>query len=654
MSTNISDEYDHETDHLLNLGKESDFGDVEYKYQLTNFTDQDIKRKAAQLKYRLNSSTNYGQAIYVIGVVDDGFALGLNESDLRESLDTLQKITEEADAKICGIQTRTITHYASSEESLLNKYLRNHMYTGKDHTIEAHSKDIADAKRAESNKNRRGIKFIRNIAEVIIRKNIGDNYIEIRCGVAGHVDCGKSTLLGVLTRGKLDNSKGSARSSIVSHKHELDTGRTSSIGQHIIGFNGKGEMINDLIAGKHHQTLDGRKLDWPEIVTQSSKIITFFDLAGHEKYLRTTLSGISSNHLDYALIMVGANLGEVICAEGSRGMTVEHLSICITYKILPIIVITKIDMAPPQVLKDTLTQIKKLLKRRFAVYTIDNDDQVLTCARLLNDSFSVVPVLQVSNVSGEGLDRLKYFLNLLPSRHNFQNYDGDGVRFQVQEIFQVKGIGNTIVGGILTHGTVRVKDILYLGPNNVGEFVEVKVRSIECKRVPVNSVTCGKYICLDLQKVNRKAIKRNMFLIDSKSGVHASWEFLANIRVGKTKSGSISVGYQPYCHIGHIKQACKILEITNDKGENVEIIGAGDEANVRVRFCFHPEIFFDDDKTNRFIFREGNTRGCGVILSTTSASYEPIDNKDVTKYYKLSREEKNLRREMRHLQPYVS
>jgi hypothetical protein len=49
------------------------------------------------------------------------------------------------------------------------------------------------------------------------------------------VDSGKSTTLGVLTKGKLDDGRGRARVSLFRHKHELDSGRTSSVGMEIMG-----------------------------------------------------------------------------------------------------------------------------------------------------------------------------------------------------------------------------------------------------------------------------------------------------------------------------------------------------------------------------------------------------------------------------------
>lgn len=53
----------------------------------------------------------------------------------------------------------------------------------------------------------------------------------------GNATVGKSTLLGVLTRGSLDNGRGSARLNMFRHLHEINSGRTSSISHEILGFN---------------------------------------------------------------------------------------------------------------------------------------------------------------------------------------------------------------------------------------------------------------------------------------------------------------------------------------------------------------------------------------------------------------------------------
>lgn len=60
--------------------------------------------------------------------------------------------------------------------------------------------------------------------------------IEVRVAVMGSADSGKSTLVGVLTQGELDNGRGRARLNTFRHLHEVQSGRTSSISHEILGF----------------------------------------------------------------------------------------------------------------------------------------------------------------------------------------------------------------------------------------------------------------------------------------------------------------------------------------------------------------------------------------------------------------------------------
>lgn len=116
-----------------------------------------------------------------------------------------------------------------------------------------------------------------------------------RVAVVGNVDAGKSTLLGVLTHGELDNGRGHARQRLFRHKHEMETGRTSSVGNDILGFDSLGQVVNK----PDHGTLD-----WVKICEKSSKIITFIDLAGHERYLKTTVFGMTGHAPDFGMLMV--------------------------------------------------------------------------------------------------------------------------------------------------------------------------------------------------------------------------------------------------------------------------------------------------------------------------------------------------------------
>jgi GTPase len=88
-----------------------------------------------------------------------------------------------------------------------------------------------------------------------------DDVIETRIAVVGNVDAGKSTMLGVLVKGGLDDGRGKARVNLFRHKHEIESGRTSSVGMEIMGFDSKGEVVVSNVAG--------RKLTWEEIGRRS-------------------------------------------------------------------------------------------------------------------------------------------------------------------------------------------------------------------------------------------------------------------------------------------------------------------------------------------------------------------------------------------------
>jgi GTPase len=173
-----------------------------------------------------------------------------------------------------------------------------------------------------------------------------DNYIRI--AVVGNVDSGKSTIVGVLTKNFLDDGRGSARLRVFNYPHEASNGRTSSIAQEIMGFDENGKQI----FAEHF--VQSKNKYWSEVASQSRKIVALIDLCGHEKYLKTTMLGMVGLVPDYVMIVVGANLG-------LSKMTKEHLGIALALNIPFFIVMTKVDMVPEEITKQTIAQISKLL-----------------------------------------------------------------------------------------------------------------------------------------------------------------------------------------------------------------------------------------------------------------------------------------------------
>lgn len=67
-----------------------------------------------------------------------------------------------------------------------------------------------------------------------------------------------------------------------------------------IGYDSKGECVN--YSPLHN-------MSWGDIIEHSYKVISFLDLAGHEKYLRTTVTGMTGHMPDYCFLLVGSNMG---------------------------------------------------------------------------------------------------------------------------------------------------------------------------------------------------------------------------------------------------------------------------------------------------------------------------------------------------------
>lgn len=83
---------------------------------------------------------------------------------------------------------------------------------------------------------KKGIKG--NYAELMVRQGQKEGIkLDIRIMLLGDFESGKSTLIGVLTSGSLDNGKGLARMKVLCHKHEVLSGQTSSLSHHVINLN---------------------------------------------------------------------------------------------------------------------------------------------------------------------------------------------------------------------------------------------------------------------------------------------------------------------------------------------------------------------------------------------------------------------------------
>lgn len=361
-------------------------------------------------------------------------------------------------------------------------------------------------------------------------------------------------------------------------------------------------------------------------------------MAGHEKYLKTTVFGMTGHSPDFVMLMIGSNSGII-------GMTKEHLGLSVALNVPFFCVITKVDMCPPNVLEETIAKLSKLLKspgcRKSPVFVKEAKDVAVVANHFVKDR--LCPIFQISNVTGAGLVLLKTFLNLLPSYKPFTN-DGP-TEYQITDTYAVPGVG-TVVSGTMISGQIKAGQTLYYGPDSAGEFHSVIIKSIQRKRVSVSVASAGHCVSFALKKVKRSSIRKGMVLVGKDAlpaplpSPHLSELVSANgsLKFPTSRFGYVSNcfeaeililkhsttirrNYQSMLHCGTIRQTVQlthtavvpVTEPTEEKVSSTEPLAlrTGDQSVVRFKFLKYPEYL---QLGKRLIFREGQTRGVGKIV----------------------------------------
>lgn len=440
---------------------------------------------------------------------------------------------------------------------------------------------------------------------------------ELTIAVCGPVDAGKSSLIGVLTSGELDNGRGFARNKILHHNHEIESGRTSSITLNPVKYITRKDKV-ELYAVKSRKRTETKKIADVQVEDkyldeENETVVSYIDLAGHEKYLKTTVFGVTGMFPDRGIIVIGANTG-------ITKLTKEHLGILLYLKIPITIVITKIDLAPLQVYQSLCNKIKKLLtKNTFGkiIYFISSSDKKDEETNIYIDNMidnpEIIPVISISNKNGTNINNLHKIIYKCNLHNKWKKPLDNGSIVYIDSDFNVPGIG-LVVSGSIKGNDISVKQKMYIGPKD-GNFYPVTVRSIHNSiRESVDTIGPNVQGCFAIKFVNpkeaiaRENIIKGFVLVDSidywSKNIVSS--FTARVTI-LHHSTTIRNGYSPVLHCGPIRQAA-LMRIKDESNH----LKSQDSAIVDFTFKHHKE--FVEEKMI-FFFRDGNTKGVGEVIS---------------------------------------
>lgn len=88
----------------------------------------------------------------------------------------------------------------------------------------------------------------------------------------------------------------------------------------------------------------------------------------------------------------------------------------------------------------------------------------------------------------------------------------------------MQGVG-VVVSGTCLKGVIRVNDTLLLGPNGLGDFIPMPIKSIHRKRMPVREVRGGQTASFALKKIKVHDVRKGQVLVDPSLNPTSCWEF---------------------------------------------------------------------------------------------------------------------------------
>ena len=406
--------------------------------------------------------------------------------------------------------------------------------------------------------------------------------------IIGHIDHGKSTLLGrlLMDAGAID-------------KHVIDEYRKKAekIGKGSFEFawvmdSLKDERERGITIDIAHQRFDTKNYYY-----------TIVDCPGHRDFVKNMITGTSQ--ADAAVLVVDAK-------DGIMAQTKEHVFLARTLGVTQLIVaVNKMDRVnyDQKRYEELQTEVFNLLKS----------------VGYKKDSLSFVPVsaFEGQNIT-KSSDLMKWFtgpsfLDTLDLMKVPEKPIGLPLRIPVQDVYTITGAGTVPVGRVETGKMKKGDKVIFNPQGTTGE-----VKSIEMHHEEIPEAIAGDNIGWNVRGIGRTDIRRGDVCGHADSPPTIADEFTAQLIVLQHPS-AITVGYTPVFHCHTAQIACTIMEISKKldpktgavKEENLDFIKTGDAAivNIKPTRPLVIERVKDIPQLGRFAIRDmGQTVAAGMVM----------------------------------------
>ncbi len=262
---------------------------------------------------------------------------------------------------------------------------------------------------------------------------------------------------------------------------------------------------------------------------ENGKTLGFVDVPGHERFVKNMLAGVTG--IDYAMLIIAAD-------DGPMPQTVEHLAILDLLGVSEgVVVLTKIDRASDERLKDVREEIKTTL----AGSCFENSD-----------------VLPVSTVTGDGVTAICEHLTTMSELLGDRIVEGN-FRLAIDRSFTVPGAGLIVTGSVFS-GKVSVGENLILSPQGT----HVRVRGIHAQNKEAETGVAGQRCAVNITggQLSRTDIHRGGWLLAKE--VHSPVpRFDARLRVLSSEVRPLAHWTPVHVHVGAVEVPGRVAILEN-------------------------------------------------------------------------------------------
>jgi elongation factor 1-alpha len=422
------------------------------------------------------------------------------------------------------------------------------------------------------------------------------NKPHINIMTAGHVDAGKSTMIG-----RLLYDTGAIR--------EEEMRKLKEVAKELKKETFEFAFVMDTVKEERER---GVTIDIMHKPFETNRwFFTIIDCPGHRDFVKNMITGAAQ--ADVAILVVSAKEGE-----GVQEQTREHAWLL---KVLGIgqliVVLNKMDSANYN--EARFNQVK---------------EEVVKLLKTIGYKTDEIPFIPVSAFVGDNIAKKSTNMPWYKGQTLIETLDSyvkepdkpvdKPLRVPIQDVYAITGVGTVPVGRVET-GVMKTNDVLVFEPAGV----KGEVKSIEVHHQQIPEAKPGDNVGFNVRGVSKEQIRRGDVAGHPNNPPSVVKEFTAQIIVLNHPT-VITKGYTPVFHCHTASVACTITEITAKIDprtgavvqQNPDFIKTGDAAKIKVAPTkpFVMEKNSDFPELSRFAIRDmGQTVAAGVCLDIVKA-----------------------------------